>query len=62
MQLENLKTTFLGRNWIHVQVIDSTQLEILRQIENVKIENGTLVLADIQTNGKRNSWKKMVYR
>lgn len=62
MQLENLKTTFLGRNWIHVQVIDSTQLEIWRQIENGKIENGTLVLADIQTNGKRNSRKKMVYR
>lgn len=62
MQLENLKTKFLGRNLIHNQVIDSTQLEIWRQIEKGKIENGTVILADIQTNGKRNSWEKMVYR
>ena len=52
MQLENLKTKFLGRNSIYYKEIDSTQSEILRLIENKEAKNGTLVMADIQTNGK----------
>lgn len=62
MQLENLKTKFLGRNVIYHKEIDSTQLEVWRQVEKGEIENGTIILADIQTNGKRNTWQKMVYR
>lgn len=62
MQLDNLKTNFLGRNVIYYKVIDSTQLEIWRQVEKNKIKNGTIILADRQINGKRNTWKKMVYR
>lgn len=62
MQLENLKTKFLGRNVIYYKEIDSTQLEAWRQVEKGKIENGTIILADRQTNGKRNAWEKMVYR
>lgn len=62
MQLENLKTKFLGRNVIYHKEIDSTQLEVWRQVEKGKILNGTVILADIQTNGKRNTWKKMAYR
>lgn len=52
MQLKNLKTKFLGRNSIYYKEIDSTQSEILRLIENKEAKNGTLVMADIQTNGK----------
>ena len=52
MQLKNLKTKFLGRNSIYYKEIDSTQSEILRLIENKETKNGTLVMADIQTNGK----------
>ena len=52
MQLENLKTKFLGRNSIFYSKIDSTQNEIWRLIENKEAKNGTLVMADIQTNGK----------
>ena len=62
MQLENVKTKFLGRNVIYHKEIDSTQLEVWRQVEKNIIENGTIILADRQTNGKRNTWKKMVYR
>ncbi len=62
MQLDNLKTNFLGRNVIYYKVIDSTQLEIWRQVEKNKIKNGTIILADRQINGKRNTWEKMVYR
>ncbi len=61
MQLENRKTKFLGRNVIYYKEIDSTQLEVWRQVEKGKIENGTIILADTQTNGKRNTWQKMAY-
>lgn len=52
MQLTNLKTDFLGRDFIFFNEIDSTQDEIWRRIENNKIKNGCLVMADIQTKGK----------
>lgn len=61
MPLENLNTKFLGKNIIHYKEIDSTQLEIWRRLEKDNIENGTIILADIQTNGKRNPWKKMAH-
>ena len=62
MELKDLTTKFLGRNFVYLDQVDSTQLEILRKIENKKIENGSLVLADIQTNGLRNTWKTVVHR
>ena len=62
MELKDLTTKFLGRNFVYLEQVDSTQLEILRKIEKNKIENGSLVLADIQTNGQRNTWKTVVYR
>ena len=52
MQLKNLKTKFLGRNLIYYSKIDSTQSEIWRLIKKDEIINGTVVLADIQTDGK----------
>lgn len=52
MQLKNLETSFLGRNCIFYKKIDSTQTEIWRLLKNKEIKNGTLVIADIQTNGK----------
>ena len=62
MQLENLRTQVLGRNVIYYQEIDSTQLEVWRQVEKNATVNGTIVLADTQTKGKRHTWKEMVYR
>ncbi len=50
MELEGVKTNLLGRNVIYYETIDSTQLELLRQIDK-NIQNGTIVMADIQTNG-----------
>lgn len=52
MQLINLKTSFLGRNLQMYGKIDSTQDEIWRLVQSGKIENGTLIMADIQTKGK----------
>lgn len=52
MKLTNLKTKYLGRDFMFYNQIDSTQNEIFRRIENNNIKNGTLVMADIQTNGK----------
>ncbi len=56
MKLEELTTRFLGRTLTYIEQIDSTQMEILRKIENKNIKNGEIVLADIQTEGKRNTW------
>lgn len=52
MQLENLKTSFLGRNAIYYQEIDSTQSEIWRRYEKDEIPNGMLIMADYQKKGK----------
>lgn len=52
MQLENLKTKFLGKNSIYYKKIDSTQSEIWRLIQTNSAPNGSLVMADIQTRGK----------
>ena len=49
MELKELTTKILGKNVIYYESIDSTQLEILRKIDN--IQNGTIIIADIQTNG-----------
>ena len=56
MKLEKLTTEFLGRNFTYLKQIDSTQIEILRKIENNSIKNGEIVFADIQTEGRRNTW------
>lgn len=62
MQLQNLKTKILGKNIIYYKEIDSTQDEMWKRIQKNEMENGTLILADIQTKARRNPWKKMVHR
>lgn len=52
MQLMNLTTNYLGRNFKFYNEIDSTQDEVWRLIENNNIKNGMLIMADIQTKGK----------
>ncbi len=52
MQLMNLSTKILGREVSFYPEIDSTQSEIWRRIENHTIINGSVVIADIQTQGK----------
>ena len=44
-------TKCLGKDCKYYNIIDSTQKEILRQIEKGKITNGMLIRADIQTSG-----------
>lgn len=51
MQLKNLKTSFLGKKTFYYRTIDSTQREIIRRIDENKIEDGTLIFADFQTSG-----------
>ena len=52
MQLKNLTTNFLGRHSFYYKKIDSTQDEIWRKLKKGKIDNGTLIMADIQENGR----------
>lgn len=58
MKLTNLKTKILGQNFKFYNKIDSTQKEILRLIEKSLIENGSLIMADIQTAGIGTHGKK----
>lgn len=58
MQFKNLTTQFLGRNVISKEEIDSTQLEIWRRVEKNDILNGTMILADRQTQGKGTHGRK----
>ena len=50
---------FLGKDIIHFNQIDSTQLEIFRRLENNTIKNGTIISADIQSHGLRYTWKDL---
>lgn len=47
-----LNTHCIGHKFIYYKQIDSTQLEIHRRIADGNIKNGTLIIADRQTNGK----------
>lgn len=63
MKLTNLSTKYLGRNFIFYEKIDSTQNEIFRMIDscklnNKKMKNGTIVMSDIQENGKGTHGRK----
>lgn len=53
MYKENLtnETTIFNKEIIHYKKIDSTQKEIWRRIENGNIQNGTIIISDIQTDG-----------
>jgi len=62
VELRNLTTEVLGKNVIYYPEIDSTQDEVWRRLEKDTMENGSLILADIQTKARRDTWKKMVYR
>ena len=52
IKLPNLNTKYLGKTTIFFNIIDSTQSEIWRIIQKENFINGTLVMADIQTNGQ----------
>lgn len=51
MKLNNLHTQILGKNFEYYEKIDSTQKEIWSRVTDNKIENGTVILADIQKSG-----------
>ena len=51
INFEILLTKFIGRNIFYYETIDSTQKEAWRKIENNNIENGSLIIANIQTSG-----------
>ena len=51
IELPKLNTKWLGKETIYYKEIDSTQKEVWRRIKNKNIDNGTLILADIQTDG-----------
>lgn len=51
MKLTNLKTKYLGMHSTYYKSIDSTQKEVWRRINSKTINNGEIIIADIQTNG-----------
>ena len=53
-----MNTKILGKKIITYKTIDSTQKEIWRKIKENKIENGTIIKAEIQTAGIGTHGKK----
>lgn len=49
--LDNLNTKYIGRNIIYYDIIDSTHKEAKRLTDNKEVPNGTLIVANMQTNG-----------
>lgn len=49
--VKQFDTDVIGKMVIHYEKIDSTQKEVWRRIEENNIENGTVIIADIQTDG-----------
>lgn len=49
-KIQNAKTKYIGKNIKYFETIDSTQTEAKRNIN--QYENGTIIIADIQTQGK----------
>lgn len=48
---DKFHTKLLGKNVFHYREIDSTQKEIWRRIETGTIDNGTIIMADLQSDG-----------
>lgn len=51
MELKNLKTEFIGKDFKYFKTLESTQEYIKKLDKEEKTKNGTVVLADIQTGG-----------
>lgn len=51
MELKNIKTEFLGKDFKYFQVLNSTQAYAKKLDKEGKSKNGTLVVADVQTAG-----------
>lgn len=55
-----IQTLFIGRKLIHLKEVDSTNSFTLEMLKNNSLEEGTVVIADNQTQGRGqrgNSWK-----
>jgi len=50
-KIKNANTKILGKNVIYYDEISSTQ-DIIRNLAEKHVENGTIVIADNQVNGK----------
>ncbi len=48
--MNKLKTKIIGQTIFHYEKIDSTQKEIWRRVEKNDIENGTIIMADVQSS------------
>lgn len=46
-----MNTKFLGKNTFYYETIDSTQKEIWRRVDKNNIENGTIIVSQMQTSG-----------
>ena len=60
MELKGLKTNYLGKNVKCYKMIDSTQLEILRQIEN-NIQNRNSYNCRYTNKWNRYAWQNMAH-
>ena len=58
MKLENLNTKFLGKHFIYLNEIDSTQIYAKKLDMDNEAKNGTVICSDVQTSGLGTNLKK----
>lgn len=52
MPINSFNTQFIGRQFLHLPVCDSTNAVVMQKLGESQLENGALVMADFQTAGR----------
>lgn len=52
---KNIVTKYIGRNIIYYETINSTQ-DKAKELAKENAQNGSIVMVDEQTKGRRNTW------
>jgi len=51
-KIKNARTSYIGKDIVYFEEIDSTQEEARRRLQEGSVQNGTIFIADWQSNGQ----------
>ncbi|WPP52549.1 biotin--[acetyl-CoA-carboxylase] ligase [Catalinimonas niigatensis] len=52
MPINSFNTQFIGRQFLHLPVCDSTNAVVMQKLGESELENGAIIMADFQTAGR----------